>query len=225
MDLRTCLTAIISDPEEQLVDITGCVLCLAFHPRDENLFLLGTEEGVVYKCSKLCTTRPLETYRVHTAGVYSLQWNLHHPVVFISCSADWTVRLWDHRVTSPMYTFDLCCPVNDVAWSPYSSTVFSAVTAEGKVYVYDLTSSKYQPVCVQSLVSKRSVKLTRLAFNTAHPMILVGNDRGVTFSLKMSPNLRKVPKEAKGADAAKVLEIEVAKMDKLLALVRDQQDE
>lgn len=34
---------------------------------------------------------------------------------------------------SPMFTFDLNTAVGDVAWSPYSSTVFAAVTIDGKV--------------------------------------------------------------------------------------------
>jgi len=32
-----------------------------------------------------------------------------------------------------MFTFDLGSAVGDVAWAPYSSTVFAAVTADGKV--------------------------------------------------------------------------------------------
>lgn len=34
---------------------------------------------------------------------------------------------------SPMFAFDLNTAVGDVAWSPYSSTVFAAVTIDGKV--------------------------------------------------------------------------------------------
>ena len=33
----------------------------------------------------------------------------------------------------PVFSFDLGSPVGDVAWAPYSSTVFAAVTADGKV--------------------------------------------------------------------------------------------
>lgn len=32
-----------------------------------------------------------------------------------------------------MFTFDLSSSVGDVAWAPYSSTIFAAVTADGKV--------------------------------------------------------------------------------------------
>ncbi|MGH0191330.1 UNVERIFIED_CONTAM: hypothetical protein FKN15_060301 [Acipenser sinensis] len=34
---------------------------------------------------------------------------------------------------TPMFTFDLNAAVGDVAWAPYSSTVFAAVTTDGKV--------------------------------------------------------------------------------------------
>ena len=36
-----------------------------------------------------------------------------------------------------------------MAWAPYSSTIFAAVTWEGKVFVFDLNVNKYNPVCVQ----------------------------------------------------------------------------
>lgn len=49
-----------------------------------------------------------------------------------------------------MFTFDLNSVVGGVAWAPYSSTVFAAVTAEGKVYVFDLNINKYEALCVQS---------------------------------------------------------------------------
>ncbi len=40
-----------------------------------------------------------------------------------------------HGFREPVFTFDLESPVGDVAWAPYSSTVFAAVTADGKVNV------------------------------------------------------------------------------------------
>lgn len=36
-----------------------------------------------------------------------------------------------------MFTFDLNSAVGDVAWSPYSSTVFAAVTTDGRVSLSD----------------------------------------------------------------------------------------
>lgn len=50
----------------------------------------------------------------------------------------------------PMFTFDLNSVVGGVAWAPYSSTVFAAVTAEGKVFVFDLNVNKYEALSIQS---------------------------------------------------------------------------
>lgn len=35
--------------------------------------------------------------------------------------------------SEPLFMFDLGSSVGDVKWAPYSSTVFAAATAEGKV--------------------------------------------------------------------------------------------
>ena len=41
--------------------------------------------------------------------------------------------------------------VGDVAWAPYSSTVFAAVTIDGRAVVFDLSVNKYNPICNQVL--------------------------------------------------------------------------
>ena len=49
--------------------------------------------------------------------------------------------------------FDNRWTLGDVAWAPYSSTVFAAVTQEGKVHVYDLHISKYETI-INGLIDK-----------------------------------------------------------------------
>ena len=58
-----------------------------------------------------------------------------------------------------------------------------------QVFVYDLAVDKYEPLCQQQ-ISKKG-KLTRISFNPNFPVLLVGDDRGNVVSLKLSPNLRK----------------------------------
>lgn len=79
--------------------------------------------------------------------------------------------------SEPLFIFDLGSSVGDVKWAPYSSTVFAAVTTEGKVFVFDLNVNKYKAICTQAIVSKRKNKLTRLAFNQKLPFIIVGDDK------------------------------------------------
>lgn len=189
-----------------------------FHKTMDYMFLVGTEEGKIHKCSKTYSSQFLETYDAHHMAVYSVKWNHFHPKIFISCSADWTVKIWDHHYQEPMFTFDLNNSVGDVAWAPYASTVFAACTTDGRVYVYDLNVNKYEPLSEQSVANKKRTKLTHLAFNPEYPVLIVGDDRGYVTSLKLSPNLRKAtqPKEK-----AKGPENEMAKMEKLLSLVRE----
>lgn len=44
------------------------------------------------------------------------------------------------------------------------------------------------------------------------------------ISLKLSPNLRKRPKEKKGVEAPRGPDYEIPKLDKILALVRDPEE-
>ena len=121
------------DPEE--VNLSGLAggCCFDFNLQSEHLFIIGTEEGKIHKCSKAYSGQYLETYQGHHMAVYALKWNPFHKRVFISCSADWTIKIWDHNHPYPILSFDLGNAVGDVAWSPYSSTVFAAVTSDGKV--------------------------------------------------------------------------------------------
>ena len=41
--------------------------------------------------------------------------------------------------------------VGDIAWAPYSSTVFAATTDDGKVHVFDLNENKLLPICSQKV--------------------------------------------------------------------------
>lgn len=196
----------------------GCGTSIDFHKSVDYLFLVGTEEGKIHKCSKAYASKYLSTFNAHHMTVYSVRWNHFHSKVFISCSADWTIKIWDHTCPDPIFTFDLGSAVGDVAWAPYSSTVFAAVTSDGKIVVYDLFINKYEPICDQLIFQKGKTKLTHISFNPVYPIAVIGDDRGYVTSVKLSPNLRKAlhPKEL-----AKGPENEIAKFDKLLALVRE----
>jgi dynein intermediate chain 1 len=70
----------------------ACGSSFHFHTKQPHLFLVGTEEGYIHKCSKSYSGQYLETYQGHHMAVYSLRWNVFHDRVFLSCSADWTVK-------------------------------------------------------------------------------------------------------------------------------------
>ena len=112
-------------------------------------------------------------------AVYSVRWNNFNPKLFLSCSADWTVKMWEHTRKHCLMSFDLNHQVGDVAWTPWSSTAFAACTVDGKVHVFDLNENKSEAMCEQKVV--RRAKLTKIAFNpkgTDTPVLLVGDDHG-----------------------------------------------
>ncbi|VFV20357.1 dynein intermediate chain [Lynx pardinus] len=199
----------------------GCGTAFDFHREIDYMFLVGTEEGKIYKCSKSYSSKFLDTYDAHNMAVDAVSWNPYHTKVFMSCSSDWTVKIWDHTIKTPMFIYDLNSAVGDVAWAPYSSTVFAAVTTNGKTHVFDLSINKYEAICNQPVVAKKKNKITHVQFNPIHPIIIVGDDRGHVTCLKLSPNLRKMPKEKKGQEVQKGPAVEIAKLDKLLNLVRE----
>ncbi|KAG7320811.1 hypothetical protein KOW79_015226 [Hemibagrus wyckioides] len=218
--IKLSMEGAVSEGHDDMILDMACGTAFDFHKQIDYLFLVGTEDGKIHKCSKSYSSQFLESYAAHGLSVDAVKWNHFHPKVFISCSSDWTVKIWDHTITTPMFTFDLNTAVGDVAWSPHSSTVFAAVTIDGKVHVFDLSINKYEAICQQSVVSKKT-KLTHIEFNPVYPIIIVGDDRGYVTSLKLSPNLRKKPKEKKGQEVPKGPEVEIEKLEKLLSLLRD----
>ena len=101
------------------------------------------------------------------------------------------LKLWDHKSPQCLLYFDLGNAVGDVCWSPYSSTVFAAVTTDGRVHIFDLAQNKREPLCCQKVVKK--ARLTKVSFNPIDYILVVGDDRGGVHSLKLSPNLRQLP--------------------------------
>ena len=74
--------------------------------------------------------------------------------MFLCILSEISVLIADCR--DPVFTFDLNSAVGDIAWAPYSSTVFAAVTADGKVlYTYpqnniDLDESIFKELLVKA---------------------------------------------------------------------------
>lgn len=166
-------------------------MCFDYNQYQDHLFLVGTEEGKIHLCSKAYAGQYLETYEGHYLAVYSVKWNKYHPKIFLSCSADWTIKMWDMGVTRPLMTFDLGYAVGDIEWAPYSSTVFAAVTSAGMLYVWDLHQEKHTHLC-EHLAMKKA-KALHITFNSVDPIILVGDERGGVNSFKLSNSLRKGP--------------------------------
>ncbi|XP_067279162.1 dynein axonemal intermediate chain 1-like [Pseudorasbora parva] len=205
----------VLDDLKDVIPTSG--ISLDIHKKYDWIYLVTSKSGTIYKAD---TYSFLKAYDAHfPMSVQCVSWNPFHSQVFISCDLDWMVKVWDERIKSPAFTFDLRAEVIDVAWAPYSSTVFAAVTTDGKVHVFDLSVNRYEALCQQIVVSKKK-KPVKIKFNPVDPIIIVGDDRGHVISLKLSPNLRKKPKDKKGQELPNGPEEEIAKMEQLLSSLR-----
>lgn len=136
---------------------------------------VGTEDGHIHKCSTSYNEQYLESYSGHIGPVYALQWSPFNPNLFISSSGDWTIRLWQEGRQQQLLSFQSSNEeVLDVQWCPNNSTVFGAVTAGGRLELWDFAVSTLRPV-VQHAMTKTS--MTALLFAKVGCMLdACGND-------------------------------------------------
>lgn len=97
MNLALVQSASKVEPEDSTLAGFACGSCFDFHKQHSHLFVVGTEEGHIHKCSKSYSGQYLQTFTGHHMNVYSVQWNVFHERVFLSCSADWTVKVRIHE--------------------------------------------------------------------------------------------------------------------------------
>ncbi|EGB09149.1 hypothetical protein AURANDRAFT_25101 [Aureococcus anophagefferens] len=148
-------------------------LCFDFPHDDAAIYLAGTEDGLLHRCSCSYNEQYLETYAGHTGPVYRIRCSPFWAPAFLSCSADWTVKLWSQKDAAPAHSFhsvDLSDVVHDVAWSPHRSTIFASVAGDGRIEIWDLDQSTLDPV------SKAGSTAVLFAKNA--PVLVVGDATG-----------------------------------------------
>nr|CDS25319.1 WD repeat containing protein 78 [Hymenolepis microstoma] len=142
----------------------GTALC--FNDVDKNLYLVGIEKGQIHKCSCSYSEQYLSSYNGHTSSVYALKYSPFIPEVFLSCSADWTVRLWHEERAESCHTMAThSSAVNDVAWSPNNGAVF-VCTNEGNIEIWDLERSLLDPVHIESISPEATLSVVQFVENS-----------------------------------------------------------
>ncbi|NXL46974.1 WDR78 protein, partial [Podilymbus podiceps] len=161
---------------EALISRQAAGMCFDFHPKDTDLYLVGTEEGHIHQCSCSRSEQFLETYSGHKGPVYKVAWNPFSTDTFLSCSADWTIMLWHRDSQTPILTFSSATTfVHDIMWSPKSAFVFAAVN-ESRVEIWDLSVSTLSPAI--SCFASPPVKFTAVRFAKNTDCLLVGDSKG-----------------------------------------------
>eukprot|EP00210_Caulerpa_lentillifera_P001431 g1373.t1 len=161
-------------------------LCMALHPTDPTLYLVGTDDGWVHKCSTSYSEQYLDSFQAHLGSVYSVSWSPFKEDLFLSCGSDWTVCLWLADRTVPILTFNTNQDeISDMKWAPFHSTVFACVTNGGKLEVWDIGISTVKPIAYHLLAGCKFTNRRRSMWSSSD------EDDGVVIKKRrMSPSRR-----------------------------------
>jgi WD40 repeat protein len=175
--------------------------CIDFPANDPANYLVGTEGGLIHRCSTSYNEQYLDTYtsgtQGHSAPVYKVRCNPFWPAAFLTCSADWTMKLWstkpvpgmtNHSLDAPIQSFqstDLADAVNDIFWSPNNSTSFAAAMDDGRVELWDLKKKPLDPVVVHYPREQTNVRRTCVRFSTNSPVLIAGDANGCVDVMRM----------------------------------------
>ena len=162
---------------EGIISRRASGLCFDFCVRDPTMYIAGTEDGHIHKCSVSYNEQHLENFFGHSGPVYKLRWSPFDANTFLSASADWSVKLWNQEspTNSAAYTFQSTTDyVADICWSPTNSTVFASVTGDGLVEVWDVSANTLDPLKSVATGKPRSC----VAFAKTSPILVTGDNDG-----------------------------------------------
>tara|TARA_B100000795_G_scaffold251853_1_gene220965 strand:- start:279 stop:2624 length:2346 start_codon:yes stop_codon:yes gene_type:complete len=150
-------------------------LCFDFCVTDSTMYVAGTEDGHIHKCSVSYNEQHLENYFGHSGPVYKLRWSPFDANTFLSASADWSVKLWNQERPNAVFTFQSTTDyVSDICWSPTNATVFASVTGDGLVEVWDVSANTLDPLKSVATGKPRSC----VAFAKTSPILVTGDNDG-----------------------------------------------
>jgi len=166
-------------------------LSFEFLKNESSMYLATTEEGIIYRCSKSYTQQFLELYYGHSGPVYRVRCNPFFADIFLTCSADWSCKLWNWRRDQALNTFqslDLNDEVTDIEWSPNCSTLFASVCKDGRLELWDLSKKNMlDPIVIlggpddQKYPAKTTVRFSRGA-----PVLIAGDVNGDVYVFRLN---------------------------------------
>ncbi|KAJ8679971.1 hypothetical protein QAD02_015758 [Eretmocerus hayati] len=176
------------------------VLLLRRHPSQPGLYLLGTDEGCVLRCSTSQPHGHLGSFLAHDGPIYSLEFSPFCDKVLLSCGADWCSRVWADGLDEPLLVFgtSMTC-VAAAAWSPVNSTIFASAVGN-EICIWDLSRKTRRPASVLRLTTQStnssktstlastpsSSRFTKLEFSRGGEQLVAADDSGNVYVYALS---------------------------------------
>ncbi|XP_051268288.1 WD repeat-containing protein 34 [Dicentrarchus labrax] len=181
------------------------VTSLALSPWDPDTFLVGSEGGLLLRCSfssQKPAAAPSEgqsvtprapavfSFRPRSGPVHSIHCSPFHRNVFVSAGTDGLAHLHSLLQADPLLSLRVSDSyVFQVEWSPTRPLVFAAATGQGEVQILDLGRRSLRPAAtIEQGAAGRAA--TCLAFNRQNAHLLaVGKTDGTVSVWQLSADL------------------------------------
>mmetsp|Transcript_1390 Transcript_1390/g.2105 ORF Transcript_1390/g.2105 Transcript_1390/m.2105 type:complete len:554 (-) Transcript_1390:233-1894(-) len=192
---------------------------MSFSKLDRSSFVVGTETGALFKCffnsnllgvlgkdkeaPKIVFTSPINFgFEEHAGPVHQVEFSPFHRSLFLSCSSDSSVRLYDVLQPKPITTLEPSSHyLYAVQWSRSRPLVFAVATGDGSVYIYDLEDSSLNPV-IRLEANGGDKPVYSLAFNSKMgDFLATGDGAGVVKIWQLNNFLSSIhPREQDALD-------------------------
>ncbi|KAG5469548.1 hypothetical protein LSCM1_02771 [Leishmania martiniquensis] len=174
-----------SGAEEAILSRKCGGMCFDICPADTAVYIVGTEDGSVLQCSKSQTENYDFEYEPHSELVYRVRWSPYSAAYFLTCSADWTSRLYKVGTRKAQLRFHSVRQdaVQDVAWSHTNSLIFATATAQGNAEVWTVMDAMYPRATIEYRDHRR---LSAVLFAEQEtPVLVVGDEEGDVTAFRL----------------------------------------
>ncbi|KAL6097261.1 dync2i2 [Pungitius sinensis] len=181
------------------------VTSLALSPWDPDTFLVGSEGGLLLRCSFSSQTPAavhseghnvtlrapaVFMFRPRSGPVHSIHFSPFHRNLFVSAGTDGLAHLHSLLQADPLLSLRVSdSSVFEVRWSPTRPLVFAAATGQGEVHIFDLGRRSLRPAATIEQGGADQAA-TCLAFNSQNSHLLaLGRTNGTVCIWQLSHDL------------------------------------
>jgi hypothetical protein len=162
-------------------------LLLTRHPLDTLTYFVGTDDGCIHKCSINYLHHHMDVFRAHNGPVYSMQFSPFCSKIFLTCGADYCIRIWTEDVGQPLLALNTSMEaVRNASWSPINATTIASVSGND-VHFWDITRTVFLPASTTASPTDKGNLV--IQFTSSGLNLLVGDGDGAVhvYGLQDTP--------------------------------------
>lgn len=179
--------------------------CMSFPQGDFNNFVVGSEEGQLYPFSRHGNKAGTasQEFKSHSGPITAVDFhkcpgpNGEFSDHFLSCSTDWSVKLWSYRSPNPIYSFeDAGDYVFDVQFSPAHPSLFASADGMGEIDFWNPNVNTEAPIFSQTVGESKTpsgdikkTAINKIKWASSGERMLVGDASGKVHLLKIASNI------------------------------------